>query len=118
MDDLNRRFLLKCQNLDYTFATSMLEVQKDPSKLNECLNKIKDSLFDLVAFHNSYKSSLFNVSESFDKLNKAWESFVELIKKYQSKELTANMQMELGKHLDDVRVANVNLIENLNAKFI
>ena len=114
LSSANVKLVEKCQEVDYTFNLANLAVQRDPSTLNENLMKIRDSIFDLVAFYNSYKLRLTDVDEAYNKVIKAWDSFASLLVRYQDKTLNNEMQIKLGNALQKVKDANLNLMNRAN----
>lgn len=114
LSSANIKLVEKCQEVDYTFNLANLAVQRDPSTLNENLMKIRDSIFDLVAFYNSYKLRLTGVDEAYNKVIKAWDSFASLLVRYQDKTLNNEMQIKLGNALQKVKDANLNLMNRAN----
>lgn len=110
---MKNNLLLKCQELNYAFNKASLNVQKDPSTLNENLVMIKDSFFEVVMFYDAYRASLKPFEKQYRRLDIAWNDFVNCLKANHEVELNDEVRQTLAEKLQNVKDENCKLIEQL-----
>lgn len=116
-DEVIILFWKKLQCLNEVFIQTNISVRTSPNTLAKELEKIKNSVFEIVQYYDTNKYDLKIYSDEYKCWEKSWNKFVGTLAEFSNLTLTKEMQMRLVFELQSVKEKTQDLINIVRKKY-